>query len=1696
MALSDLARTAAGTRSTSGAQPMNPSATPAAPASRGLAVPRRFTTPGVHPYNEVTWELRTSAITNERGEIVFQQTDVEIPKPWSQTATNVVVSKYFRGALGSPTRERSVKSLIDRVANTISDWGIKDGYFAGADDAETFRAELTHILLTQKASFNSPVWFNVGIEKTPQCSACQPYHALVNTVQGPMPIGEIVTKNLVGLPVYDGNGLTQVVAVKHNGRKPVYRITLNDGFSIEATPDHLVCAHTARRTRQVEWRRVDELKPGMVMRVYPHAAAEAVAVPAPAMAVAEAALAGWLQADGFVGQYAEGTNRSLTLEFMTVDDQEHEWVMRHLDTALPGHHHNVTDVPTKDTSLRCRRIRLYGKSLRPFVERYNLRERGTRLRVPERLWTAPREAVSAYLKSVFQSDGYVAGQGSSARVAFSVISDGWAKDVQQLLTRLGIYTRRRTKIERREDRHDLHEVDAAIRSERDRFQRHVGFVSERKNARLRQSLTLEGKTCPDVRYSEIVAIEPVGEMDVYDIQTGSGQYLTNSVLVHNCFILSVKDTMESILDWYKTEGMIFKYGSGSGINLSGIRSSQEALAGGGTASGPVSFMRAADASAGVIKSGGKTRRAAKMVVLNADHPDVKKFILCKWHEEKKAWTLVDAGFDNSIDGEAYGSVFFQNANNSVRATDAFMQAVVEDKDWTLKGVVGGAPVETVKARELMRLIAEATWHCGDPGMQFDTTINDWHTCPNTGRINASNPCFTGDMRVSTNRGLIPFKELYERAHLGESFRVFTHDATNPDRPSETISLTKPTQVMMTGVNPVLTLVFSGGIEITCTKHHRFFTRNRGMVAAEDLTPDDQVLVTNQPLEFDASLAIDLDHAAIFASGWGGRDTRPFEDVRLPSVWTSPLAEYVGYLVGDGCVREASGPGQMSTAAVVFGAPVEVEELAPRFRTLFNEMGVDTVQEVALPNGTVQLRVNRTPVVRFLKQLGVSAEKAPAKVVPHAIFRSPKQIVAGFLRGLFTADGCVYDGTKSRYVGLGSVSQELLAGVQQLLATFGITSRIYATRKPREAFAYTKRDGSRVTYRGHQLYDLRIAGPGISAFKEQVGFLTSDKQAKLDRLLAEHAFYRSNDTVRLVKRTDAGREPTYNLTEPKNHSYIVESLIVSNCSEYMSLDDSACNLASLNLLRFTDEDGTFRVDDFRHAVRIMTLAQDIVVDNSSYPTPKITENAKAYRQLGLGYANLGALLMSLGVPYDSDAGRAYAAALTALTCGEAYRMSTLIAQQKGPYTGYAANREPQLKVIRKHRDALATVDDRLVPEPIYRAAAEAWDDALRIGTESGVRNSQVTVLAPTGTIGFMMDCDTTGIEPDIALIKYKKLVGGGLLKIVNQTVPRALRRLGYTEPQSDEICRYLDEQETIEGAPHVKPEHLPVFDCAFKAVKGTRSIHYLGHVRMMGAVQPFISGAISKTVNVPADATVEEIEEAYIQSWKLGVKAVAIYRDGSKRVQPLSTGGKTEKAAETEAPAVREKIVYKPVRHYLPDERQALTHKFSIAGHDGYVTVGLYEDGAPGEIFIVMSKEGTVISGLLDAFATAISLALQFGVPLEALVKKYSHMRFEPAGITSNPQIRFASSILDYVFRWMALKFLPPEKQPAAEAPSLTAPTTGPKPSSQTVSVADGQERQAFQGQLDAPPCPDCGLIMIRSGNCYKCFNCGSTSGCS
>ena len=797
-------------------------------------------------------------IANERGEMVFEQRDVEIPRFWSQQATNIVVSKYFRGQIGTSERERSVRQLIGRVVNTITEWARRQKYFASDEDLQAFSDDLKHLLVYQKAAFNSPVWFNCGFEAAPQCSAC--------------------------------------------------------------------------------------------------------------------------------------------------------------------------------------------------------------------------------------------------------------------------------------------------------------------------------------------------------------------------FINSVQDTMDSILSLARTEGMLFKFGSGTGTNLSPIRSSKELLAGGGTASGPVSFMKGYDAFAGVIKSGGKTRRAAKMVILNADHPDIVDFINCKVEEEKKAWALIDAGYDGSFTGPAYSSVFFQNSNNSVRVTDDFMRAVLDDGNWETHAVRNGDVVDTYRARDLMRMIAEGTHVCGDPGMQFDTTVNEWHTCPETDRIYASNPC----------------------------------------------------------------------------------------------------------------------------------------------------------------------------------------------------------------------------------------------------------------------------------------------------------------------------------------------------------------------------------------------------------------------SEYMFLNDSACNLSSINLMKFVGVDGEFDVVSYKAAIRTLITAQEIIVDNASYPTPAIEANSHAYRPLGLGYANLGALLMSRGLPYDSDGGRDYAAALTALMTGEGYAQSARIARDHGgPFTGYEKNREPFLRVMRKHRDSLRDVNARNVPSDLYAAAKGSWDDAVELGEQFGYRNAQATVLAPTGTIGFMMDCDTTGVEPDIALVKYKKLVGGGLMKIVNQTVPMALRKLGYTPPQIDAIIDHIDKTETIEGAPGLKDSHLPVFDCAFKATRGQRSIHYMGHIKMMGATQPFISGAISKTVNVPKDATVDEITQAYIQSWKLGAKAISIYRDGSKRMQPLNTS-KDKTPAEIAQAAVA--AARTPIRRKLPDERKAITHKFDIAGHEGYITVGLFEDGQPGEIFLVMAKEGSTISGFADAFAQAISYALQYGVPLQALVDKFSHVRFEPSGMTRNVEIRFAKSIVDYIFRWLATKFMSPEAQ--------------------------------------------------------------------
>jgi ribonucleoside-diphosphate reductase alpha chain len=1327
---------------------MNPLSHPtiSEPATTGsvLAMKRFFTSPGTHPFDAVEWELRTARI-GHGDRVAFEQENVEFPQSWSQNATNIVSQKYFRGQLGNPAREHSVKQMISRVAGTIANWGREGGYFASSEDAETFEHELTHILLHQIAAFNSPVWFNVGFEERPQCSACQPHHALVSTPQGMVPIGEIVEQDQVGLEVYDANGVTAVVAAKANGRKRVLRARLRNGSFVEATPDHVVKAVGERRTAP-SWLRMDQLSVGMRMHLHPHRAKVAdpvrVAVGADSdtsplqelteidrVEVAEAALAGWLQSDGFVGQY-EGTNRSLTIEFQVANDDEFAWVTKNLDIVFPETHRKVRDADTQH--VRVRRIRLYGETLRQFVERWELRVRGTEMRVPERLFTASHDEIAAYLRSLFQADGYVSvrreGAYENARVGFAVIGERWTEDVQLLLNVLGIYSRRTRKAEKRSDRHDMHEVAISIGSERARFAELIGFVGRDKSEKLLGSLELRNtKRCPDLREEEIVAIDDLGEMQVYDIQTESGEYLSNNIAVHNCFILSVDDTMESILAWNTKEGNIFRGGSGSGINLSKIRGSMEPLAKGGTASGPVSFMRGADSWAGTIKSGGKTRRAAKMVVLDVDHPDIREFIWCKAKEEDKAAALRDAGFDMSIDGDGFFSIQYQNANNSVRVTDEFMQAVEEDRDWHLLARTTGEPVgEPIRARELMREIAEAAHRCADPGVQYDTTINRWHTSPNSGRINASNPC----------------------------------------------------------------------------------------------------------------------------------------------------------------------------------------------------------------------------------------------------------------------------------------------------------------------------------------------------------------------------------------------------------------------SEYMHVDNSACNLASLNLMKFRRADGTLDVESFEHVVDVILLAQEIIVGPSSYPTEEIGVNARAFRQLGLGYANLGAYLMSNGMPYDSDSGRETAAAITALMTGRAYRRSAEIAGALAPYDRYAENRTAHNDVMRMHRDASYVIPDQdSADAELVAAARRSWEDAVELGERHGYRNAQATVLAPTGTISFLMDCDTTGVEPDFSLVKFKELVGGGQMTIVNGTVPLALQTLGYTPPQVEQIEAHLAEHGTIIGAPGLAEEHLPVFDVAV----GARAISHMGHIKMMGAIQPFISGAISKTVNLPQEATVEDIADAYTQAWRLGVKALAIYRDGSKTAQALRTDAQkgVEAPADVDAlvAAAVEKAVAEvgPQRKRMPRERQSITHKFSIAGHEGYITAGMYEDGSVGEIFLTdIGKEGSTLRGMMNSFATAISIALQYGVPLETLVQKFSYMRFEPEGITQNPEIPFAKSMPDYIMRWLASRFLDVDAQeelgiltPAVRARQAAqdvaqsmqvSDTAGPSAvgdSAPQASAGNGGSSIPAASFTDTPPvvparlqgldlgpaCSQCGGMMQRTGSCYTCSSCGANTGC-
>jgi ribonucleotide reductase alpha subunit len=990
--------------------------------------------------------------------------------------------------------------------------------------------------------------------------------------------------------------------------------------------------------------------------------------------------------------------------------------------------------------------------------------------------------------------------------------------------------------------------------------------------------------------------------------------------VSACFILAVEDSMDSILNWYKEEGFIFKGGSGAGLNLSRIRSSKELLSSGGTASGPVSFMRGADASAGTIKSGGATRRAAKMVVLDVDHPDIEEFVQTKAREEDKIRALRDAGFDMDLGGKDITSVQYQNANNSVRVNDEFMRAVEEGTSFGLRARQTGEVIEEIDARELWRTMAQAAWECADPGLQYDGTINDWHTNPETGRITASNPCFTGDtlVAVADGRGTVSIRDL-----VGQDVDVYSKDAEG-----RTV-VRRMKDIRKTRENAeILAVTLDDGGVVRCTPDHLFMLRDGSYVAAKDLS--------------------------------AGASLKRFDAI------------------------EPSGIG---------GAPVHERDL------------------VAVNHKVVSV--------------------SPA------------------------GHEDVYDGEVE------------------------------------------------------ETHNFAIVTSGL------------------------------------------GSAPT-----------AFSGIFVHNCSEYMSLDNSSCNLASLNLLKFLREDNTFDVETFEKVAELVITAMDISICFADFPTEAITQTTRDYRQLGIGYANLGALLMATGHGYDSEGGRSLAAAITSLMTGAAYKRSAELAAVVGPYAGYARNAEAHKRVMRKHQaanDGLRTLD--AMDSDIHRAATKAWDAVVKLGEKNGFRNAQASLLAPTGTIGFMMDCDTTGIEPDFSLVKFKKLVGGGSMQIVNLTIPRALRKLGYQEESIEAIVEYIADKGHVVDAPGLKPEHYEVFDTAM----GERAIPPMGHVRMMAAVQPFLSGAISKTVNLPETATVEEIEDVHFQGWKLGLKAIAVYRDNCKVGQPLSDGGSTakDKAASAVAAgeATVEKVIeYRPVRKRLPKRRPSQTTSFTVGGAEGYLTAGSYPDDGLGELFLKFGKQGSTLAGVMDAFSIAVSIGLQYGVPLETFVEKFTNLRFEPAGLTDDPDVRMAQSIMDYVFRRLALDYLDfetrsfmgihtaEERARQLETGSYAAPTEQESEEdlrdelenySQSAPVAKKAESAAaggatpaeakdagaaaevkfgagaasarevsgvqssaellekFQGiSADAPICMTCGTKMRPAGSCYVCEGCGSTSGCS
>ncbi len=1483
-----------------------------------LGVRRFFTIPERDPFAEIDWETRDALIPGKES-AVFEQKGVEFPKFWSQTATNIVAQKYFRGRMSSPERESSVKQMVGRVVTTIGAWGREGGYFASEEEAETFEAELKAILVNQYAAFNSPVWFNVGHEESPQASACfilsiddsmesildwirregiifrggsgsgvnlsrlrsskeqlskggyasGPVSfmrgadasagtiksggkcfrqgTLVATPEGWRPIEQLG----IGEDVLTHKGTRAVADFVPNGRKQCYRVLTREGYEVEVTEGHKF-AYWNDVEGGFDVRPIEAFRPGDSLYALLEPSDGGTAIPLLPPEVADPAHA---TTTVEMQLPAELDDRFAYVLGLTYGDGE-------LRTTYP-YRLRVAFCKDEAGRLSADRFREYSRELfgeEPLLlgdedghqqlgfTRKRLIEflvangiakgKGDALGFPNMLFRAKPEVRAAFVAGLIDADGTYQRRGGWS---ITSIDRPFLGHVQRLLLTLGVPSKIKLSREARGTWRPLYRLCIVGHTFVNRLVELIASHSAKAEIMYEPSPGADkGWEYRPSLYGPLTSrVQQRGGFRVVERSVGmnetSGYRAVATLAAHPDAAVAdyaeevstcVQLTLESVTPTAVAETYDIEVEDVHLLSANGIYASN-------------------------------TRRAAKMVVLDVDHPDIEEFIWCKAREEEKARVLEQAGYDMSLDSGDWASIQYQNANNSVRVTDAFMEAAANDGDWNLTARTDGTVVETRKARELLRQIAEASWKSADPGVQYDTTINKWHTLPNTGRINASNPCcFVGETLVDTAEGLLTFAELLEREVAGDSLPEvwsFTLDESEP-------ALRPVTSVWVAGASKqLLEVTTSGGHTLRCTPEHCFLTAD-GFVEAQRLGSGDELI------------AFSVDEA---------------------------------------------------------------------------------------PDGNGSVATLRKLVVRD----SVAAVRAIELAEPVLV------------------------------------------------------------------------------------YDLEVAG--------------------------EHNFTVASEA---------------------------SSAVVVHNSEYMSIDDSACNLASLNLLKFRREDGELDVEAFEHAVDVVFLAQEILVGYSSYPTPEIERNAKAYRQLGLGYANLGALLMARGLPYDSDEGRAYAAAITALMTGRAYRKSAEIAARMGPFAGHQPNAGAMLSVMSMHRAAVGNIEHAdHVPKDLLSACRKVWDEALNLGEVHGYRNAQASVLAPTGTISFMMDCDTTGVEPDFSLVKSKKLVGGGEITIVNKTVPMALEKLGYAPAEVEEISAFVDERNTVVGAPYVKPEHYPVFDCAI----GDRAIHYTGHVKMMGAVQPFISGALSKTVNLPESVTVDDVSQLLIDSWKLGVKAIAIYRDNCKVAQPLS--GQKDADAQLLAAAAAPPVPLTQ-RRRLPEDRVEVGRKFRVGDYEGYIHVGLYEDGTPGDIFVDIAKEGTTLAGLMNSFMISVSLGLQYGVPLEVYVSKFAHMRFEPSGMTNDADIRVAKSIVDYIFRWMGKKFLSTDQQEevgilspevrARLAQSYAALEGKPVAAEAPAEAAPPGQTALFNNWEDAVECAKCGGRMVRTGSCYTCRDCGTNTGCS